>query len=149
MRTILTWWRHRRLTDVPHPCSGVGFGICHRLLIHLSQTIPPDAQPQFKSLHPGKAETPLDTDAAPTETYDGLTLVMACRSQKRAMKARAQLLKILDAHVEKERRRPGYDGHAERFRENVQVAFHHVDMTDTKSVFEFCDEISRTYVLYS
>lgn len=118
--------------------SGVGFGICHRLLVQLSQTTPSDAQPQFKSLLPEK--TPQDT--APTETYDGLTLIMACRSQKRAEAARTKLLELLDQHIEQEKARPGYDGQAERFRKNLEVNFHYVDMSIMKTVFKFCDELS-------
>lgn len=122
--------------------SGVGFGICHRLLVQLSQTTPPDAQPQFKSIFPGKAPQ----DNAPVETYDSLTLIMACRSQKRAFKARTKLLKLLDRHIEREQARPDYDGHAERFRQNLEINFHYVDMSIMKTVFEFCDELSRRCV---
>ncbi|KAJ3534524.1 hypothetical protein NM688_g7122 [Phlebia brevispora] len=121
--------------------SGVGFGICHRLLVQLSQKTPPDAQPQFKSLFPGR--TPQNT--APTETYDGLTLIMACRSHKRAEKARTKLLKLLDKHIEKEKARPDYDGHAERFKQNLEINFHYVDMSIMSTVFEFCDELSHRY----
>lgn len=121
--------------------SGVGFGICQRLLCHLSEKYPSDAEPQFKSLFPGKA--PQDT--APTESYDGLTLIMACRSEKKALAARQTLLRRLDRYIALEQKKPGYDGHAERFRENLEVNFHSVDMSVARSVFSFCEEIRDTY----
>ena len=122
--------------------SGVGFGICHRLLVQLSQPIAPDAQPQFKSLFPEKAPQ----DNARTEEHDGLTLIMACRSQSKALKARTKLLRLLDEHVEEQRQRSGYDGYAERLRENVQINFHYVDMSKMTTVFAFCDELTQKYV---
>ena len=114
--------------------------MCRRLLVQLSQKFPPDAEPQFISLTPGKAPQ----DDAPTESYDGLTLILACRSRKKALDARQRLLRLFDRHVAAERRRPGYDGHAERFRENLQINFHEVDMSSTRSVFKFCDELAQT-----
>lgn len=110
------------------------------MLVHLSQKCPPDAEPQFKSVFPSKA--PQDT--APTALYDGLTLILACRSEKKAQEARFKLLQKLDRHVAVEKQKPGYDGHAERFRENLQIAFHQVDMSRAHSVFKFCGELSRT-----
>lgn len=123
------------------PCSsGVGFGICQRLLNHLSQKFPPDAEPQFKSLFPGKAPE----DTAPTESYDGLTLILACRSETKALHARQKLLRRLDRHIAVEERKPGYDGHAERFRAHLEINFHSVDMSVASSTFKFCEEIRNT-----
>lgn len=121
-------------------CSGVGFGICQRLLCHLSEQYPPDAEPQFKSLFPGKA--PQDT--APTESYDGLTLILACRSEKKALAAKQLLLRRLDRHIALAKRKAGYDGHAERFRNNLEINFHCVDMSLVSSVFAFCEELKQT-----
>lgn len=124
--------------------SGVGFGICQRLLNNLSQKFPPDAEPQFKSLFPGKA--PQDT--APTESYDGLTLILACRSEKKALDAKRTLLRRLDRRIALEKKKPGYDGHAERFRANLEINFHCVDMSVASSTFKFCQEIRDTCVVH-
>lgn len=120
--------------------SGVGFGVCQRLLNHLAQKLPPDAEPQFKSLFPGKAPQ----DIAPTESYDGLTLILACRSEKKALAAKRTLLRRLDRHIAVEKRKSGYDGHAERFRANLEINFHCVDMSVASSTFKFCEEIENT-----
>lgn len=111
-----------------------------RLLIHLSYKVPPDTEPQFKSLSPGQAPQ----DVAPAESYDGATLILACRSEKKALDAKRRLLERLDKHIAAERRKPGYDGHAETFRRNLQVNFHQVDMSVVHSVFQFCESISKT-----
>lgn len=108
--------------------------------MQLSQKTPPDAQPQFKSLLP--STNSLDTAAA--ESYDGLTLIMACRSESKAMEARQKLLRLLDQHVAREKQRPDYDGHAERFRRNLQINIHKVDMSVVSSVYEFTKEIAHT-----
>ena len=120
----------------------MGFGICHRLLVQLSQTTPPDAQPQFTPILPRRGP---EVNEAP-ERYDGVTIIMACRSQKRALKARTKLLYLLDRHVEDEKERSDYDGHAERFQKNVEINFHYVDMLIVQTVFEFCDDLARRCV---
>lgn len=66
---------------------------------------------------------------------------MACRSKEKAMDARSQLFSSLDQHIQKLKRQHGYDGHAERFRENLAINFHRVDMADVKSVFDFVEEL--------
>lgn len=106
--------------------------------------LPPDAEPQFKSLYPKKTAL----DDAPTESYDGLTLIMACRSEKKALAAKRQLLAILDRAVAKEQQRSDYDGHAGTFRKNVDIKFHYVDMSLVQTVFRFGDELARTYVAF-
>lgn len=110
--------------------------------MQLSQKTPPDARPQFKSLLP--CTNALDTASA--ESYDGLTLIMACRSKQKALVARRKLLRLLDQHVAREKQRPEYDGHAERFRKNLEINFHAVDMSVASSVYDFVDEVSQTCV---
>lgn len=126
--------------------SGVGLGICQRLLQQLSQAEPSDAQPQFVPLDPkARAGAP----SATTQAYDGLTLILACRNEQRALAARRQLLNGFDSHIAKERTRQGYNGHAEKFKENLSIEFHPVDMADIGSVFQFCRVLSQKYVLRS
>ena len=53
-------------------------------------------------------------------------------------------MKSLDKHIEKLKQRADYDGHAERFLENLELNHHRVDMTDVQSVFDFAEELSNT-----
>ncbi|KAI0347014.1 hypothetical protein BDW22DRAFT_485718 [Trametopsis cervina] len=118
--------------------SGVGFGISQRLLVQLTQKNPTDALPQFQ---------PLGTTSVDSlqEHYDGLTLIMACRSEARALAARSKLIALLDSLVAEQKALPGYDGHAERFRKNVEINYHHLDMLDVNSTFRFTEELSKKY----
>ncbi|KAH8105487.1 NAD(P)-binding protein [Cristinia sonorae] len=122
--------------------SGVGYGICRRFLQQFSQPTPPDAKPQFLPLtSDGRA----DTTFAKTESYEGLTLILACRNEGRANTARQQLLQELDEYIHGEKRRPGYDGYAERFRDNLEVNIHLIDMSSLRTVFRFARELSQKY----
>lgn len=109
--------------------SGVGFGICHRLL----------SQSSHGSRDPGSNELELDCD--------GLTLILACRSKQRAEAARAKLYDIADELVRGAIRFPNYDGHAEIFRKNLHIAIHTIDLANIQSVFHFADEIAQKWVL--
>lgn len=66
---------------------------------------------------------------------------MACRSEARALEARQKLLDLLDEHVAREIRRPDYDGHAEEFRDNLELDFMLIDMSNIRSVFKFANDI--------
>lgn len=108
--------------------SGVGFGICHRLLSQLSNG----------SRDPVSSELELDCD--------GLTLILACRSKQRAEAARAKLYDIVDELVRRAIRSSNYDGHAEIFRKNLHIAIHIIDLANIQSVFRFADEIAQKWV---
>lgn len=105
--------------------SGVGFGICHRLLFQLS----------IGSRDPVSNELELDCD--------GLTLILACRNKQRAEAARAKLYDIADELARRAKRSPDYDGRAEIFRKNLHIVLHIIDLADIQSVFHFADEISQ------
>ncbi|KAF8075838.1 hypothetical protein FPV67DRAFT_1469452 [Lyophyllum atratum] len=117
--------------------GGIGFGICQRLLFQLCHTNPTDALPQPFARDDSTSDLPAECD--------GLTLVMACRSVKRAEAARTKLLGLLDAHVARLQRRPGYDGHAHVFRKNVTIDIIALDLAMISSVFKFADEVSTKY----
>ncbi|KAG8218311.1 hypothetical protein J3R82DRAFT_3925 [Butyriboletus roseoflavus] len=108
-------------------CSGVGFGICHRLIFQLS----------IGSREQVSNELELNCD--------GLTLILACRNKQRAEAARAKLHDIADEQVRRAKRSPGYDGHAEIFRKNLHIAIHIIDLADVQSIFHFADEIAQNY----
>ncbi|CAL1702097.1 unnamed protein product [Somion occarium] len=61
------------------------------------------------------------------------------------MDARQKLLDLLDDHVVREQRKPDYDGHADEFRDNLELDFIPIDMSDIRSVFRFANVISRKY----
>ncbi|KAF9224356.1 NAD(P)-binding protein [Gyrodon lividus] len=119
--------------------SGVGFGICHRLLLQLSTKTSEDAQPKYAFHNVSPALEGLEIRC------DGLTLILACRSKQRAEAARAKLYDLVDKHVQRLKNLPDYDGHAEIFRKNLNIAIHTVDLSYIQSVFRFADEISQTY----
>jgi len=130
------------MLDISCRLSGVGFGICLRLLFQLCHTSPSDAQPQ------SFARQDIDVDPGfqvPPSGCDGLTLIMACRSMKRAEAARTKLLRLLDAYIAKLQRQPGYDGHADAFRKNVVIDTRELDLAVIGSVFRFSTGMSQTY----
>ncbi|KAI6128414.1 NAD(P)-binding protein [Pisolithus croceorrhizus] len=118
--------------------SGVGFGICHRLLVQLSSNYCEDAHPKYP-FHG------LSSSAEFQVPCDGLTLILACRSRQRAEEAKSQLYKLLDKHISQLRKSPHYDGCADKFRQNLVIAIHLIDLASVRSVFDFADGVTQTY----
>lgn len=85
-------------------------------------------------------------DDLPLSSVQGLTLIMACRSTKRAEVARKGLYTLLDQHIQQQRKLPGYNGHADKFRENLKIDIHYLDLAILQSVFRFSAELSQKYV---
>jgi 3-keto steroid reductase len=126
--------------------SGIGFGICHRLLHNILQnsTTPDDASPLFPRSGAEGEPQGIEYPCA------GLTLIMACRSRQRAEDARKKLLQLFEDDVarfllensgrgaETERRR------VEKFCENLIVAVHLLDLASVQSTLSFADEVART-----
>lgn len=81
--------------------SGVGLGICERLLVQFSDPTPPDSQGCVPALA-GRKHQQLPPGAGPVPTpfaaSNGIVLVLGCRNPVKALKARAQLLNLL-AHL--------------------------------------------------
>lgn len=119
--------------------SGVGFGICQRLLIQLCHANPNDALPQRFSLRDFSKGTDDDSSAE----YEGLILIMACRSAKRAETAKDKLFQLLDTYIEGLKKNVDEYVHAKKFRELVEIRVHLLDLSTMHSVFKFADEISR------
>ena len=71
---------------------------------------------------------------------------MACRSEEKAMTARRKLLRLLDKQIAKEKSHSDYNGHAEIFKQNLQINYHHVDMSVASSVFKFTEEVNSRCV---
>ncbi|KAL0570677.1 3-keto-steroid reductase [Marasmius crinis-equi] len=119
--------------------GGVGFGICHRLLFQLSESLPSDIR-----LRPvGEEKTPLDTECDDQiPPCDGLTLILACRNKRRAEVAKEKLLGLLDGYVEKLKKSPGYTGHAEVFRRNLRIENYDLDLGMLSSVTKFAKQVA-------
>ncbi|KAF9266884.1 3-keto sterol reductase [Marasmius fiardii PR-910] len=120
--------------------GGIGFGICQRLLYQLSEPLPSDA----KLLVDRNISVEGDIDRLVTPCK-GLTLILACRNKKRADAAREKLLTLLDEHIERLKKREGYDGHAQVFRENVRIEFHELDLGMLSTVSKFSRELKENY----
>ncbi|PFH50347.1 hypothetical protein AMATHDRAFT_145345 [Amanita thiersii Skay4041] len=128
--------------------GGVGFGICERLLYQLCHSNPTDATAQaFAPPHPDSGSAPHDEQLHLLHPLqcDGLTLIMACRSTTRAEVAKSQLLHSLDARVAWLKSQPTYDGHAEKFRKNVDINVLCLDLADIGSIFQFSNVVVDKY----
>ena len=125
---------------MPTLLSGVGFGICHRLLVQLSSPHPSDARPYFKIEHlagGGDAEKHGILDEYEFDCDAGATIVMACRDLRRAQDARTRLYGLLDEHVAT--MLPGTKEYvyATTFRKNVKLELETLDLSSVKSVLDF------------
>lgn len=121
--------------------SGVGFGICQRLLDQLAQSTPPDSLFKLSNDEP--------TLPSPLLRTQRLTLVLACRNPERAKRARELLLAGLEKQVGSLKRSPTYDGHAEIFQKSVQIDFIPLDLCSIESVLIFAEEVQRRCVFSS
>ncbi|KAF5372003.1 hypothetical protein D9615_008107 [Tricholomella constricta] len=127
----------RQIIVVTGANGGVGFGICQRLLFQFCNPNPTDALPQSFAVDSDTSDLPVECD--------GLTLIMACRSVKRAEAARTKLLALLDAYISRLKRKPNYDGHAHAFRKNLIIDIVSVDLAMISTVFKFADEVTSRY----
>jgi len=120
--------------------SGVGFGICRRLLYDLVQDIPEDARPVFpRSGGAGDGRAP-----ALEYPCSGLTIIMACRSRQRAEAARKELLELFECDVAPLRGTPGGAERIAAFRANIVISIHLLDLASVQSTLAFADEVART-----
>ena len=123
--------------------SGVGFGICRRLLHGLAQHIPGDARPLF----PRSGGVDDDKPSGLEYPCSGLTLIMACRSRQRAEAARKELVELFERDVAPLRAAPGGAERIAAFRANLVVAVHLLDLASVQSTLAFVDEVARMRVL--
>jgi 3-keto steroid reductase len=116
--------------------SGIGFGICQRLLLQVTSKSPTDAQPHY-DFH---VKQNIDDEVS----FNGLTLILACRNRQRGEAARDKLYRLVDERVRRLETLPGYDGHAGTFRKHLAIVVHTVDLASIQSVFKFADEVTKT-----
>ncbi|KIM29467.1 hypothetical protein M408DRAFT_8147 [Serendipita vermifera MAFF 305830] len=120
--------------------GGVGYGICQRLLLNLSGNAPEDALPQAL-VTSEKGQTPCEF--TPTSR---LCLVLACRSLKKAAQARADLLEFFDNYIAIAiKKKPVQSEHLKVFRKNLSIDLLELDLASTRSTFDFCDKVTKTY----
>ncbi|KAH9939356.1 uncharacterized protein BXZ73DRAFT_43814 [Epithele typhae] len=129
--------------------GGVGFGICHRLLVQLSSPCPTDARPSFDVPQNGTyASLPhVVKDEYDFSPEDGVTLVMACRDPKRAQGARVKLLALLDKHIAGLPSGTVEHSYATVFRRGVRVELETLDLASVKSALDFGKTVSKKYVV--
>ncbi|PIL26422.1 hypothetical protein GSI_12179 [Ganoderma sinense ZZ0214-1] len=126
--------------------SGVGFGVCHRLLVQLSAPDPPDARPLFLSSSyapPTKTNDPRPLHAPPP--HEGLTIIMACSDARRAEAARTQLYALLDQHISGLQQGSQERGYATTFRSNVKLELETLDLASMNSVVAFGKTVNQKY----
>ncbi|TBU37237.1 hypothetical protein BD309DRAFT_974457 [Dichomitus squalens] len=129
--------------------GGVGFGICHRLLVNLSSANPPDAQPFFnvKEADPAYARSyhGILNEYDFSDPEAGVTIIMACRDPKRAQDARARLYALLDQHIAKISLGSKDHAYASTFRRNVRLELETLDLSSVRSVLDFGRRASDRY----
>lgn len=121
--------------------SGVGCGICQRLLLSFcGEPLPQDALPQPLAT-PG---TPLPCEFIPNSK---VTLILACRNPKKATSARDQLLKFVDEHIARRTKRvsPEQAAHMKAFRSNLSLDLLQLDLASSSSTLDFCEEVKGRY----
>ncbi|KLO19773.1 hypothetical protein SCHPADRAFT_817415 [Schizopora paradoxa] len=143
----MTSLRVKPIVIVTGANGGVGFAVCERLLLQLLQKTPPDSLPQpfvARKLYPNY---PRDAPTVDTSSFghDGITVIMACRSRKKAESAKRELLRKVHEEIAKLEQLKSYDGHAERFKTNFEVVVEELDLADMKSVFAFTNTIGSKY----
>lgn len=132
---------------------GVGYGICERLLLQLSQPYPPDMMPQ-PLVDPSFSLTAVMSSLRESP-FDSLTIILACRNKSRAIEARDKLLIFFGAELQKRRLQArGVEGsdilhsYAEEFRRNLQLDFVPCDLASASSVLQFCETVGQRCGLF-
>ncbi|KAI0324811.1 hypothetical protein GY45DRAFT_1313202 [Cubamyces sp. BRFM 1775] len=121
--------------------GGVGFGICHRLLVQLSSPHPSDAKPYFNV----GQDVARELDIPERSPDAGVTIIMACRDPKRAQDAREKLYRLLDEHIAKLQKGSEAHKYASAFRKSVRLDTERLDLSSVKSVLEFGRAVSQKY----
>jgi 3-keto steroid reductase len=119
--------------------SGVGFGVCHRLLTQLAQKSPPDASPTVQKSQISSSSA----EISPYLPVAGATLILGCRSQKRAEAARSRLFQLLDDELAQQRVKQLDTRHGEMFRKNLEIEIVSLDLSSVESVFACAVDMRR------
>ncbi|TBU28350.1 hypothetical protein BD309DRAFT_959520 [Dichomitus squalens] len=125
--------------------SGVGFGICHRLLVQLSTGHPSDSKPYFDVSKPEHGAHEVAADEYAFSADAGVTIILACRSPARGQEAKTKLSRLLDEHISKLKRGSQEHEYASTFRRNVRLSVELLDLASIKSVLEFGQTVAKNY----
>lgn len=58
-----------------------------------------------------------------------------------------KLLRLLDIEIKTLKRNRKYDGHADRFRSNLEIVVRNLDLVSLDSTFKFARHISSEFVI--
>ena len=131
---------HSFLTNIS---SGVGFGICQRLLSNfLGLEQPVDSLPQALA-------TPGDTVPCQYAPCTSLTIIMACRSKRAGEEARENLFKKLDEDIKYRSKKgtPEQRTRYNQFRERVRLDIRPLELSHSSSVLDFCELVQQQHVI--
>ena len=123
--------------------SGVGFGICQRLLSNfLGLEQPVDSLPQALA-------TPGDIVPCQFAPCASLTIIMACRSKEAGEDAREKLLKKLDEDIKYRSKKgtPEQRTRYHQFRKTVRLDIKPLELSHSSSVLDFCELVQLQYVI--
>jgi 3-keto steroid reductase len=86
---------------------------------------------------------PKSTEPSPYAPATGATLILACRSQKRAQAARDQLFQLLDDELARRKSKHMNTQHGELFRDNLDIQVVSLDLSSVDKVFACADDVKR------
>ncbi|KAL7417321.1 hypothetical protein BDY24DRAFT_166273 [Mrakia frigida] len=125
--------------------SGVGLGIATRLLLQLSSPSrgpPSDSFPQRKPFIISPTTTDAQLSQCPYTPNSGVTFILACRSEQRALKAREVLLSKLDKDFLE---RNGVKEEDREFKRNLEIVWEGLDLSEMRSVYAFVERVKAKY----
>lgn len=144
--------------------SGVGLGIATRLLAQLSlpspptslsssTTIPTQPTDSLSQTYPIILSSPSSPpEPCPFYPNGGVTLILACRSERRALAARDILLRGLDelfrarARAEAKQGKPTDRTQENKFKETLEIVWEELDLSEMSNVKAFNGRIKQRYV---
>ncbi|KZT55329.1 NAD(P)-binding protein [Calocera cornea HHB12733] len=99
--------------------SGVGLGICKRIILQMAGALPP-------------LDTPTSGDDV--SSADSLTLILACRNKKRAAAAKEKCLQLLEK-----------SGDPNGFGKRLRIEPADLDLCNMQNVWNFCRTMKQKY----
>ncbi|KAF8493821.1 hypothetical protein JB92DRAFT_2818585 [Gautieria morchelliformis] len=120
--------------------SGIGYGICQRLLSQTSQRRPPDSC-IILNQHHSSAE-PRISSSGPLRS---LHLIMACRNLEKAEAAKSKLLQWFEKTLKASSPKTGLKSEQLEFFEKLRVHVLPLDLASVQSTFAFCKQVIDIY----
>ena len=100
--------------------------------------MPSDALPQRRVSQSLSIDENATINIEDLTSYEGLTLILACRDVQKAEQAREDLQNLLDTEITRLQGQNADEAeHARRFRENVKIVTHRLDLASIESIFNF------------